>query len=146
RKEIPMLQRLLIAPAVLAGVLSGARPADARPRGPELVYTESNDAALNELLVFRPRPDGSLEPLWRVPTGGRGSGAGLGSQGAVTLGADRRWLVAVDAGSDEVSLFFVGDGGRPILVDVAPSGGSHPISVALHDGLVYVLNSDGIAG
>jgi len=140
-----MSKRLLFA-SVVAVAIAGVRPADAHPSHRSLVYVESNDADVNELLVFRPTGGGSLEPAFRVPTGGRGTGAGLGSQGAVSISEDGSWLVAVNAGSDEVSLFHIGARGRPILFDVAPSGGPMPISVAIRDGLVYVVNSDSVVG
>ncbi len=141
-----MTRKLLFALALLASVLAGVRPARADGPTNDFIYTETNDAVRNELLVLKGTPGRAPHLVWRVPTGGRGSGAGLGSQGAVTLSDDGLWLVAVNAGSDEVSLFFVGWVGRPILLDVAPSGGSRPISATLRQGLVYVLNGDGIAG
>src|SRR5262249_39640836 len=96
---------------LLAGVLAAVRPAHAL--GGDLVFTETNDTQRNELVVLQAR-GGAFHPLWRVATRGRGSGAGLGSQGAVTLSDDGLWLVAVNAGSNEVSLFSVGSSGRPI--------------------------------
>ena len=36
-----------------------------------------------------------------VLTSGTGTGAGLGSQGSLALSADGRWLLAVNAGSNE---------------------------------------------
>jgi len=140
-----MIKRLLLAPALIAGVLASPCPARAHSFGVDLVYTETNDPNGNQLVVLLAR-GGALNSVWRVPTGGRGNGAGLGSQGAVTLSDDGLWLVAVNAGSNEVSLFFVGWFGAPILLDVAPSGGTGPISAAIREGLVYVLNGDGIAG
>src|SRR5262249_13133645 len=110
-----MAYRLLL----LAGALAAARPAHAL--GGDLVFTETNGTQRKELVVLQAR-GGAFHPLWRVATGGRGTGAGLGSQGAVTLSDDGLWLVAVNAGSNEVSLFSVGSSGRPILLDVAPSG------------------------
>lgn len=114
------------------GVLSG------------LVFTSSNDAAGNALLAYARAADGSLS-LWRsLPTGGLGSGAGLGSQGAVTLSGSGRHLYVVNAGSNTVSTFVL-DGRDIKLASVVDSGGLHPISVAEADGLVFVLN-DGGAG
>lgn len=109
-----------------------------------LVFTSSNDAAGNALLVFARDAAGDLS-LWRtLPTGGLGSGAGLGSQGAVTLARDGRSLYVVNAGSHTVSAFRLA--GREIaLTSVVNAGGLHPISVTEHRGLVVVL-SDGGAG
>lgn len=114
------------------GVLSG------------MVFTSSNDVAGNALLVFARGADGTLAPWLTLPTGGLGSGAGLGSQGAVTLSRSGRRLYVVNAGSHTVSAFTLA-GGTITLDAVAPSGGLHPISVTEHDGLVVVLN-DGGAG
>lgn len=114
------------------GVLSG------------LVFTSSNDASGNALLVYARGADGTLA-LWRaLPTGGLGSGAGLGSQGAVTLSRNGRSLYVVNAGSNTVSTFRLA-GGEITLASVVDSGGLHPISVTEHNRLVAVLN-DGGAG
>jgi 6-phosphogluconolactonase len=141
-----MSHRIWFSSGLLIVLLAGMRPARANPARHDLLYTETNDAAQNELLVLSASRDGAVTELSRVATGGRGSGTGLGSQGAVALSDDGLWLLAVNAGSNEVSLFFVGDAGRPFLVDVAPSGGTGPISVAVRQGVAYVLNSDRIVG
>ena len=106
------------------------------------VYTLTNDATDNELLVYRRGSDGSLRPAATYSTGGSGSGVGLGSQSAVFLNGDASWLFAVNAGSNELSAFRV-DGETLRLVDCLPSGGEGPLSVTEHDGLVYVLNAGG---
>jgi DNA-binding beta-propeller fold protein YncE len=49
-------------------------------------------------------------------------------------------LFAVNAGSNTVSVFAV-HGARLQLREVLPSGGRFPVSVAVHDHLVYVLNA-----
>lgn len=104
------------------------------------VYTLSNAANGNELLVFARAADGSLSPAGAVPTGGLGTGAGLGSQGAVVASDDGRLLFAVDAGSDEISVFALRPQG-PALVDRVASGGDRPISLTVHHRLLYVLNA-----
>jgi 6-phosphogluconolactonase len=114
------------------GVLSG------------LVFTSSNDASGNTLLVFARDAAGELSPWRTLPTGGLGSGSGLGSQGAVTLSRNGRSLYVVNAGSHSVSTFRLA-GREVVLTSVADSGGLHPISVTEHQGLVVVLN-DGGAG
>ncbi len=107
------------------------------------VYSETNAPSGNDVLVFRRAADGSLGAPTSVATGGSGTGAGLGSQGAVTLSPDGNWLLVVNAGSDEISSFAVGDDGTLTFAGKASSGGTTPISVAIHDDLVYVLNAGG---
>jgi len=106
------------------------------------VFTQTNAAAGNAVLIYRRSADGSLSAAGSVATGGTGTGAGLGSQGAVTLSDDGNWLLVVNAGSNEVSSFSVGDG-TLTLRGRASSGGTMPISVTVHDDLVYVLNAGG---
>jgi 6-phosphogluconolactonase len=86
--------------------------------------------------------DGSLVAAGSVATGGTGTGGGLGSQGAVILDEDGEHLYAVNAGSSSVSSFAV-EGGSLELIGTVPSGGTTPISVTVHDDLLYVLNAGG---
>jgi 6-phosphogluconolactonase len=111
------------------------------------VYTMSNAANGNAVLVFDRSFDGRLRSAGAVPTGGQGSGGGLGNQGGLVLTDDERWLLAVNAGSADVSVFQVQRRGLR-LVSRTPSGGTRPISVTIHRRLVYVLNagSDSITG
>jgi 6-phosphogluconolactonase (cycloisomerase 2 family) len=60
----------------------------------------------------------------------------------LTLSEDHSWLFAVNAGSGEVSVFYV-QGPRLVLADKEVSGGSEPNAIAQHGGLVYVLNVGG---
>ncbi|MEP7346940.1 MAG: beta-propeller fold lactonase family protein [Gemmatimonadaceae bacterium] len=107
------------------------------------LYTESNDVSANAILAFDRAADGSLTPAGSYPTGGTGTGAGLGSQGAVTLTRDGRYLLAVNAGSSEVSLFAIRSNGSLELSSRVGSGGITPISVTNWGSLVYVLNGGG---
>ncbi len=108
-----------------------------------MVFTSSNAQAGNEVLVYARGQDGSLGLHARAWTGGQGSGAGLGSQGAVTLSGDGRFVFVVNAQSNSVSTFALQ--GRDLkLVSVTPSGGLHPISVTEYNDVVYVLNDDGV--
>ena len=105
------------------------------------VYAQSNDADANEVLVFERRADGALASREAVATGGRGTGKPhLPSQSSIVLSQDGRHLLVVNAGSDELSLFSVGDGGLR-LSDRVASGGATPISVAVSGNLVYALNN-----
>ena len=111
------------------------------------VYTMSNAPGGNQMLLFDRHADGTLTPGGVVATGGTGTGGGLGNQGAVVLNEDCEWLLAVNAGSNSVSIFEVQAHGLR-LTDVAPSGGIRPVSIAVDHDLVYVLNagSDAITG
>ena len=104
------------------------------------VYALTNAPTGNEVVVWNRAGDGSLTPAGSYATGGLGSGAGLGSQGAIILSADNRWLFAVNAGSNEVSSFQVDDHDLKLISRVA-SGGTLPTSLAVYDDLLYVLNA-----
>ena len=105
------------------------------------VFTLTNEAE-NAVLAFKRGTDGRLTQAGRTPTGGAGSGGGLGSQGALTLSPNGRWLLAVNAGSNEISVFAVA-GTKLYLASKTSSGGQMPISVTVRGGLVYVLNAGG---
>ncbi|HEX4602170.1 MAG TPA: beta-propeller fold lactonase family protein [Gemmatimonadales bacterium] len=125
----------------LAAALA-ARAPDAVQDGPGAVYTLTNQITGNTVVVFRRAADGTLSAVGSVATGGTGTGAGLGSQGAVALSADNRWLFAVNAGSNDVSVLRV-DAETPSLASRTPSGGIGPISLSVHGQLLYVLNAGG---
>jgi 6-phosphogluconolactonase len=136
--RLPSPLRTLIGVAV-AG-LAVIAPAPALAHGGGAVFTETN-ASVNAVQVYQQAADGTLTPGASYPTGGAGSGAaGLGSQGALAL--ERGWLLAVNAGSNDVSAFRV-RGSQLELVNRVPSGGTTPNSVTMHDGIAYVLNSGG---
>ncbi len=108
------------------------------------VFTMSNAANGNSVLAFERAADGSLEAAGETPTGGLGTGASLGSQGSVTLSGDNRFLLVVDAGSNEISAFAV-HGTHLTLKSKVASGGMMPTSVTERDHLVYVLNAGSTA-
>lgn len=109
---------------------------------PGVVYTESNEVAGNRVLVFPRARDGSLGSPAGYATGGSGTGGGLGNQGALALVDDARFLIAVNAGSNDISPFRITATGLELL-DREPSGGARPVSVAVRDNLVVVLNAGG---
>ncbi len=143
-KLIGMLTTLLFS---IGTVFSVAAAADS----PGAVYTMTNDAEGNEIIVFDRDAKGRLTEVGSVSTDGDGSGGGLdplGSQDSLVLSDNQKWLLAVNAGSDEVSVFRVLPEGLS-LVDVVGSGGDFPVSVTIFHNLVYVLNagtSPNIAG
>jgi len=136
----PLLRRASLALTALAlGALSFA-PAAAAGGTAGAVYAITNSPTGNAVVAWNRQADGSLSYQGTYPTGGIGSGAGLGSQGAVTISADHSILLAVDAGSNELTSFRISNGGLEFADRIA-SGGSTPISVAVFDNLAYVLNA-----
>ncbi len=109
------------------------------------VYTLTNATDGNGVIAFRRAADGALTRIGTFATGGRG-GAGnpidpLVSQYAVVLDERHEALFAVDAGSNEVTSFRVHEDGSLARAGTVASGGERPISLAVHDGLLYVLNT-----
>ena len=109
------------------------------------VYVNDNTAGTNAITGFDRHADGTLTTLQGSPfvAGGAGTGAAVGSQGALQVSTDGRYLLAVDAGSNQVSVLRIApDGGLRLVGDgVTSSGGSEPVSIAVHDTLVYVANA-----
>jgi 6-phosphogluconolactonase (cycloisomerase 2 family) len=138
-----LLTTLVVTLAATIAVM--ASPNAQRGGFPGAVYVASNRASGNEILVFQRGADGQLSFEAAVPTGGLGTGSGLGNQGGVRLSADNRLLLVVNAGSNDVSVFEVNHDGI-VLRDRANSGGARPISVTLSGRLVYVLNAGGRVG
>ena len=129
------------------GLFGGSAAANASPASPVVGYTYINDntTGVNTVAGYDRHADGSLTPIPGSPfaVGGAGLGSGLASQGAIQATADGRYLLAVDAGSNQVSVLRVTAGGVPVLAgQPVSSGGIQPVSVAISPaGLVYVANS-----
>jgi 6-phosphogluconolactonase len=112
------------------------------------VYTMTNAADGNQVVVFDRNTGGLLTLAGTIPTEGLGSGPGparngldsLESQDSLVLTRDNRLLLAVNAGSNEISVFRVKRSSLE-LVDKVNSGGEFPVSLAVFDNLVYVLNA-----
>ena len=107
------------------------------------VYTMTNQATGNDVLRFDRGADGVLTPAGSYSTDGIGTGGGLGNQGALTLASGDRFLLVVNAGSNDVSAFRVSGDGSLELTSRVASGGVRPVSVTERSGLVYVLNTGG---
>ncbi len=111
------------------------------------VFTLTNNIAGNEVVVFDRFADGSLGAQRSYSTRGTGTGGGLGNQGALALSDSGRWLLAVNPGSNSVSVFLA-IGSYLYRTDTEASGGTTPVSVTIEDDVVYVLNagSDSVQG
>jgi 6-phosphogluconolactonase (cycloisomerase 2 family) len=137
--SVPRSRAVVVLLAFVAGLLLFSSSAMASS-GPGVLYTQTNDPNGNTVQRFDRGRDGSLSPAGTFTTGGSGLATLGGRQGAVELSGDGRYLYAVNAGSDTVSVFRAGRH-RTRLLDVVASGGDAPASIEEHDGRVYVLNS-----
>lgn len=114
------------------------------PKGSKgYVYSMSNTAEKNSILIFKQDADGSLSYKTAVASGGTGKGMGLGSQGALILDKNHKWLYAVNAGDNTISSFKVSENGDITLYQTINSGGIMPISLTVYKSLLYVVNGGG---
>ena len=108
------------------------------------VYVNENTAGTNKIAAYDRHADGSLTPAPGSPfnAGGQGTGTIVGSQGALQLSADGRYLLAADAGSNQISVLRIRPDGSLARVQGSPvaSNGVEPVSIAVHGNLVYVAN------
>ena len=111
------------------------------------VFTMSNEKEGNEVIYFRRKHDGTLSLAGKFDTGGKGTGKSIiTSQHPIELTKDNKFLLVVNAGSDELTAFKVNKDGLE-RTDVVPSGGQTPASVTIReDGLVIVLNKNNGSG
>jgi 6-phosphogluconolactonase (cycloisomerase 2 family) len=109
------------------------------------VYVNDNTAGANTIAAFDRHADGTLTPITGSPfvAGGAGTGASIGSQGALQISADGRYLLAVDAGSNQISVLRIKHDGslEPVAGGPVSSNGMEPLSIAVHGRLVYVANA-----
>jgi 6-phosphogluconolactonase (cycloisomerase 2 family) len=111
----------------------------------EKIYVQTNSTDENEIAAFNRSADGTLLPGGRFRCDGFGTGQAVDSQGSVALSADGQFLFAVNAGSNDISSFAIGESGLR-LVGKVPSGGPGPVSIGVHGTLLYVVDGFGIGG
>jgi 6-phosphogluconolactonase (cycloisomerase 2 family) len=115
--------------------------------GQRAVFVQTDNPSGNQVAAYLRSANGTLTLQHTYSTGGLGGVLNgsqvdhLGSQGSLTLDAAHNTLYAVNAGSNSVSLFFV-QGDNLTLRQVVSSGGTFPVSVAVHGNLVSVLNAE----
>lgn len=140
-----------VAAVAVAGLTAAANAstgtADSAVRGAfHAVFVQTDNPAGNQIIAYDRDAFGRLTPAGSYQTGGLGGVlAGsvvdhLASQGSVAYNAERGLLLAVNAGSNTVSVFEV-HGDYLTLRQVVGSGGTFPVSIAVHDDVVYVLNA-----
>ena len=107
------------------------------------MYVNDDTTGTNTIGAFNRHADGSLTPEAGSPfnAGGAGNGSGLASQGAIQVTGNGRYVLAVDAGSNQISVLKINYDGSLSLKSVVSSGGQLPVSVAVHHHLVYVANA-----
>jgi len=110
------------------------------------VFALTDNTAGNAVAAYHRAGDGTLTAAGSYATGGLGgilTGSVVdhtASQGALALDRDRGLLIAVNPGSDTISVFRV-DGDQLTLSQVLSSGGDFPVSVTVHGDHAYVLNA-----
>jgi 6-phosphogluconolactonase (cycloisomerase 2 family) len=115
--------------------------------GDHAVFVQTDNVAGNQIVAYHRNHDGSLTLVGSYSTGGLGgvlNGSAvdhLGSQGSLASDPAHGLLYAVNAGSNSVSVFSV-YGDQLSLRQVVDSGGTFPVSIAVHGDLVYVLNAE----
>ena len=133
--------------AWVAPVVAGAAGGPQSSVGADhVVFVQTDNTAGNQIVAYARADDGSLTLANTYATGGVGgvlNGSAvdhLASQGALTYDAANALLYAVNAGSNSVSVFAI-NGDQLTLRQVIDSGGTFPVSVAVSNRLVYVLNA-----
>jgi 6-phosphogluconolactonase len=146
------LIRLSLCTTLLAVTFTVATSASASAADQSVVgqvYVNDNTAGTNTIAAFNRHADGTLTPVpgSPFPTGGAGPGVGVASQGSLQVTGSGRYLLAVDAGSNQISVLRIRPNGTLGLVPggVVASGGVLPVSIAIHGRLVYVANA-GLGG
>lgn len=147
-----------VAAVSVAGVslvaLSGVASADG-PFGffgdapsPHALFVQTDAVSGNQILAYRVGSDGTISFSHSYPTGGDGATAAgatadpLASQGGLALVNHDQDLIAVNAGSDTITVFSV-QGTRLSYLEQIGSGGQFPVSVSSDGNLVAVLNAGG---
>ncbi|MGD0455113.1 MAG: hypothetical protein ABSB69_16105, partial [Solirubrobacteraceae bacterium] len=109
------------------------------------VFVQTDNLKGNQIVVYDRSGEGTLTQAGVYGTGGLGGELEgsvvdhLASQGSLAYDSQDGLLLAVNAGSNTVSVFGV-FGDKLALRQVIGSGGTFPVSIAVHEGVVYVLN------
>ena len=132
--------------AALAATAFSAVPASATTTEQNSpVFVQSDNPNGNTVVAYHREADGALTQSGVYATGGLGGVAAgsvvdhLTSQGSLAYDRSAGLLYAVNAGSGTITVFAV-HGDQLERTQVIATGGSFPNSIAVHGGLVYVLN------
>lgn len=145
RKKATFVRQAILLGTLIVGALGFSAVSGLGQGFTGAVYAMTNQTSGNSIVALNRAPNGVLSVVGTFPTGGLGFGSGndpLGSQGSLVLTDDGHFLLAVNAGSNNVSVMQAGRLGLK-LVGTFSSGGNEPISIARYKNLVYVLNAGG---
>jgi hypothetical protein len=141
-----------LATVAAAAIAAPASAATTTPHGQfpgpasQAVFVQTDNLSGNQVVAYKRSAAGTLTLAGTYNTGGLGGQLTgsvvdyLASQGSLRYDPRQRVLIAVNAGSNTVSVFWV-FGDHLFLRQVVGSGGTFPVSVAIHDNLVYVVNA-----
>lgn len=112
--------------------------------------TNNNGPGGNWVVGFGRRADGTLAPLDLYETGGAGRASSSSTPPRLNsliaedsiIAVNDRYLLVVNAGSNDITSFRINSDYSLSRIDVEPSGGTAPISLAHRNGVVYVANAD----
>jgi DNA-binding beta-propeller fold protein YncE len=127
-----------------------AGPAAASPghgfRHTTPVFVQTDNLGGNTVVAYDQADDGTLTQAGVYPTGGLGgqlTGSVVdhtASEGSLAYDPDHGLVYAVNAGSNTITV-FAAHGDHLSRQQVLSSGGTFPVSIAVHGNLVYVLNA-----
>lgn len=135
---------LFAVPAGAASASVARTPHGAGSTG--AVFAQNDSTAGNEVIAYSRTASGGLTEAGAYATGGTGgvlSGSVVdhtASEGGLAYDPAANMLYTVNAGSNTITVFAV-HGDRLTRLQVIGSGGTFPISIAVHGNLVYVLNA-----
>ncbi len=140
-----------------AATAAGAMYALTNQFDPSQQISASDEAAaepdrINQIVAYTRDENGTLEQIGVYDTGGvgeniRNSGANpLASQDPLIVSKDRRFVFAVNAGSESISSFTINDDFSLTPADlnvstVGDSGAQNPVALAQFEDVLYVANS-----
>lgn len=118
----------------------------------DVIYVETNNfnTGQNAVIAYKDNGDGVLTQLTGSPFLTSGTGVsdlaqGLGpldSDFELRISADKKFLLAVNSGSNTIAVFSINSDGTLVQVPGSPfaSGGQTPVSIGVSDNTVFVVN------
>jgi 6-phosphogluconolactonase len=125
--------------------LTVSHASDALDSAINAIYISQNPDGDNQIAAYiQDSNSGKITLLNQYKTGGKGLTAvhGNSSHALVTQG---KFLFCVNSGDNSITSFEILSGGALRLIGRYPSGGTIPVSLAVHGDVLYALNQ-GVAG